>query len=242
VFANYGAAAPLQSQGYLNTERFQYVQAIEFVLTASRPGVPISSPRYFWRGRSPACPSPAYNQADQANASSRAPSSTFGPESIPRHTYHGSPESREDVLVSLTFRSAPLQLIYPFSYKPHDFSAPDEKSEFTVAITDNFSLDSTILNTCTPDGIIFVDSTHRLQNENRAATTVFCTADSERHMMPGASSIFVRVGLSDRSAGTYLISAKITAPTLEGWILETIQKIEKRAKDIMAGERRVMCG
>ncbi|KAJ7812162.1 hypothetical protein B0H14DRAFT_3753431 [Mycena olivaceomarginata] len=96
-----------------------------------------------------------------------------------------------------------------YYYKPHDFSAPDEKSEFTVAITDNFSLDSTILNTCTPDGIIFVDSTHRLQNENRAATTVFCTADSERHMMPG----------------TYLISAKITAPTLEDWILETIQKI-----------------
>jgi hypothetical protein len=35
-------------------------------------------------------------------------------------------------------------------------------------------------------------------------------------MMPGASSIFVRVGLSDQSAGTYLISAKITALALEG--------------------------
>ncbi|KAJ7810375.1 hypothetical protein B0H14DRAFT_2607422 [Mycena olivaceomarginata] len=74
-----------------------------------------------------------------------------------------------------------------YYYKSHDFSAPDEKSEFTD---------------------YFVDSTHRLQNKNRAATTVFCAADSERHMMPG----------------TYLISAKITAPTLEGWILETIQK------------------
>lgn len=150
-------------------------------MTASRPGVPISSPRYFWRRRSPACPLPAYNQADQANASSRAPSSTFGPESIPRHTYHGSPESREDVLVSVTFHSAPLQLIYPFSYKPHDFSAPDEKSEFTVAITDNYSLDSTILNTCTPDGIIFVDSTHRLQNEDRAATSLLYCRFREAH-------------------------------------------------------------
>lgn len=74
------------------------------------------------------------------------------------------------------------------SYTPHDFSKPDKESDFSVAITDHFSLDSTILNTGGRDGALFLDSTHRLHNENRAATTVLCTADSDKHMMPGTIS------------------------------------------------------
>ncbi|KAJ7825504.1 hypothetical protein B0H14DRAFT_3726674 [Mycena olivaceomarginata] len=76
-----------------------------------------------------------------------------------------------------------------YCYTRHDFSKPDADSQFTIGITDQFSLDSTILNTAGPEGIIFMDSTHRLQNENRAATTVFCTANAERHMMPDKSGI-----------------------------------------------------
>jgi hypothetical protein len=75
------------------------------------------------------------------------------------------------------------------SYEPHDFKLEDDsKSKFRVAITDDFSLDSTILNTEGPNGTIFIDSTHRLRNENRAATTIFCTADEGKHVMPGMYS------------------------------------------------------
>ncbi|KAJ7180200.1 hypothetical protein C8R43DRAFT_941883 [Mycena crocata] len=39
-----------------------------------------------------------------------------------------------------------------YCYTPHDFSQDDSKSKFKVAITDDFSLDSTILNTEGPNG------------------------------------------------------------------------------------------
>ncbi|KAJ7474222.1 hypothetical protein FB451DRAFT_1558412 [Mycena latifolia] len=108
-------------------------------------------------------------------------------------------------------------------YTPHDFSKPDKESKFSVAITDDFSLDSTILNTAGRDGALFLDSTHRLHNQNRAPTTVVCTANSDKHMMPGA----------------YLISANIKADTLKGFILETIAKIEARAREIVADKSKI---
>jgi hypothetical protein len=126
----------------------------------------------------------------------------------------------------------------PSSYTRHDFSKPDADSQFTIGITDQFSLDSTILNTAGPEGIIFMDSTHRLQNENWAATTVFCTANAERHMMPGECSSFlypVAFLRLQMNAGAYLLSANIKASTLENWILETIKKIEVRAQEVVAG-------
>ncbi|KAJ6488108.1 hypothetical protein C8R47DRAFT_1276561 [Mycena vitilis] len=110
-----------------------------------------------------------------------------------------------------------------YYYEPHDFSKPDEESKFKVAITDAFSTDSMILNGTGSNGVLFMDSTHRLHNENRAATTVLCTANSDKHMMPGA----------------YLISANIKARTLEGWLLETIKKIEARAKEIVADKSTI---
>ncbi|KAJ7476402.1 hypothetical protein B0H11DRAFT_2427045 [Mycena galericulata] len=109
-----------------------------------------------------------------------------------------------------------------YYYTPHDFSKPDNESKFSVAITDAFSLDSTILNTAGRDGALFMDSTHRLHNENRAATTVLCTANSNKHMMPGA----------------YLLSANIKADTIKQWLLDTIAKIEARAREIVAGMGR----
>ncbi|KAJ7174739.1 hypothetical protein C8R46DRAFT_1031343 [Mycena filopes] len=109
-------------------------------------------------------------------------------------------------------------LIPDWSYTPHDFGKPDEESTFKVAITDDFSTDSTILNTAGPNGVLLMDSTHRLQNENRAATTVLCTANEDKHMAPGA----------------YLISANIKAETIKEWLLATIAKIEARAREIVA--------
>ncbi|KAK7013538.1 hypothetical protein R3P38DRAFT_2788427 [Favolaschia claudopus] len=117
----------------------------------------------------------------------------------------------------LMVKRNPQDLYY---HTRHNFEAPDSKSEFTVGITDNFSLDSTILNTEAPNGTIFLDSTHRLHNENRAATTVLCTANEGKHVMPGA----------------YLISANIQAQTIKNWFVQTIQKVEARAKEIAAGK------
>ncbi|KAJ7249987.1 hypothetical protein C8J57DRAFT_1239548 [Mycena rebaudengoi] len=83
---------------------------------------------------------------------------------------------------------------------PHDFNKDDSKSKFTVAITDNFSLDSTIANTAGPNSGIFMDTTHRLQNENRVATTVLCTANQNLHMTPRAylTAVFKQVYPFDR--------------------------------------------
>ncbi|KAK7015046.1 hypothetical protein R3P38DRAFT_2544135 [Favolaschia claudopus] len=111
-----------------------------------------------------------------------------------------------------------------YYYNPHDFEAPDHKSKFTVAITDNFSLDSTILNTAAPNGTLFMDSTHRLHNENRAATTVLCTANEGKHVMP---------------VGAYLISANIQASTIKDWFVETIRKIEACAQEVAADKSRI---
>ncbi|KAJ6526685.1 hypothetical protein B0H19DRAFT_1275539 [Mycena capillaripes] len=108
-------------------------------------------------------------------------------------------------------------------YTPHDFSKDDSKSKFKVAITDDFSLDSLIVNTEGRNGCIFVDSTHRLQNENWAATTALCTANEGGHMMPGA----------------YLISANIQTGTICDFFLETVRKVEARAKEVVADKSKI---
>ncbi|KAJ7176820.1 hypothetical protein C8R46DRAFT_1346767 [Mycena filopes] len=110
-----------------------------------------------------------------------------------------------------------------YNYTPHDFEKPDSESKFTVGITDDFSMDSIIDNTRAPNGTLFVDSTHRMRNDNRAATTVLCTADDGQHMMPGA----------------YLISANIQAKTIKEFLVETIQKVEARAAEIVADPSKV---
>ncbi|KAJ7743233.1 hypothetical protein DFH07DRAFT_979671 [Mycena maculata] len=102
-----------------------------------------------------------------------------------------------------------------YNYTAHDFTKPDSQSKFTIAITDDFSLDSTILNTAGPNGTLFMDSTHRLHNENRAATTVLCTANSGLHMMPGA----------------YLISANIQGETIREFLVRTVHKIMERVEE-----------
>ncbi|KAJ7674056.1 hypothetical protein DFH06DRAFT_1467400 [Mycena polygramma] len=110
-----------------------------------------------------------------------------------------------------------------YYYHPHDFDRPDSESKFTVAITDDFSLDSTIQNTEGPNGTVFFDSTHRLHNQNRAATTIFCTANDGNHVMPGA----------------YLISANIKAQTIKGFFVDTVRKIEARAREIVADPTKI---
>ncbi|KAF7295974.1 hypothetical protein MKEN_01412000 [Mycena kentingensis (nom. inval.)] len=104
-----------------------------------------------------------------------------------------------------------------YNYTPHDFSRPDSQSGFTLGITDNFSLDSLIVNSGGNDGALFIDSTHRLRSENRAATTALCTADIKLHMSPGA----------------YLISANIKADTICAWLIATFRKVESRAVEIV---------
>ncbi|KAF7328148.1 hypothetical protein MVEN_02572200 [Mycena venus] len=120
----------------------------------------------------------------------------------------------------LMVRRNPRNMYY---HTEHNFDKPDSESKFTVGITDDFSLDSTIDNTRAPNGTVFIDSTHRLHNENRAATTVFCTANDQQHMMPGA----------------YLISANIKARTIQGWLVETVNLIVARAKEVAADKSKI---
>ncbi|KAF8150354.1 hypothetical protein K438DRAFT_1943661 [Mycena galopus ATCC 62051] len=113
-----------------------------------------------------------------------------------------------------------------YNYTPHDFDRPDSESRFTVGITSDFSLDSTILNTAVPNGTIFVDSAHQLRNENCAATTAICTADNGNHVMPAIKAY--------PNLGAYLISANIKATTIKQFFLETVHKIEARAENVAA--------
>ncbi|KAJ7310843.1 hypothetical protein DFH08DRAFT_898478 [Mycena albidolilacea] len=79
-------------------------------------------------------------------------------------------------------------------------------------ITDDFSLDSTLLNTEGPNGTL------------RAATTVLCTANEAKHVTPGV----------------YLISANIKARTIKGWFVETIRKLEARSREISDDETKIL--
>ncbi|KAJ7710692.1 hypothetical protein B0H17DRAFT_1123811 [Mycena rosella] len=117
-----------------------------------------------------------------------------------------------------------------YNYNPHDFTQDDSKSKFMVAIIDNFSLDSTILNIAGPNGTVFVDSTHRLQNKNRAATTALCTANTKLHMMPEPEFML---------PGAYLISTNIKAGTIKDFIVETVKKIVARAKEVAADKSKI---
>ncbi|KAJ6566654.1 hypothetical protein B0H19DRAFT_1257849 [Mycena capillaripes] len=62
-----------------------------------------------------------------------------------------------------------------------------------------------------------------LINENRAATTALCTANEGGHMMPGA----------------YLISANIQTGTICDFFLETVRKVEARAKEVVADKSKI---
>ncbi|KAJ7248947.1 hypothetical protein C8J57DRAFT_1239953 [Mycena rebaudengoi] len=146
------------------------------------------------------------------------------------------------------------------NYQPHDFNKDNSKSKFTVAITDDFSLDSTISNTAGPNGGIFMDTTHRLQNENRVATTVLCTANKNLRMTPerqgqfrrkcGASELMdsiaeaaeslaedaavnmrkLKWSSTTRSKGYTFL--KTVGPMIAGWLRATIEKIVARAKEV----------
>ena len=72
----------------------------------------------------------------------------------------------------------------PISYTPHDFDLDDVLSQFTVALTDDFSLDSLLLYGST--GGWALDSSWRNKNENRAAVTFLITVTPEHHAVPGA--------------------------------------------------------
>jgi hypothetical protein len=70
-------------------------------------------------------------------------------------------------------------------YKRHDFSGPDANSEFSVGLTDDFSLDSFIVFGSGPSGVGLLDSSWHGKSENRAALTVLCSVDHGGHMVPG---------------------------------------------------------
>ena len=74
------------------------------------------------------------------------------------------------------------------SYTPHDFEQNDALSEFTVGLSDDFSLDTLILNGGERGWAL--DSSWRNKNENRAAVTFLIGVDENMHAMPGKDSFW----------------------------------------------------
>ncbi|KAI0744700.1 hypothetical protein C8Q76DRAFT_605694, partial [Earliella scabrosa] len=87
---------------------------------------------------------------------------------------------------------------------------------FTVALTDDFSLDSLILHG--PRGGWALDSSWRNKNENRAAVTFLITVNETRHAVPGS----------------VLLSANVRTETLKQYLAETRSKLKARAQAILA--------
>ncbi len=71
------------------------------------------------------------------------------------------------------------------SYTPHDLDLPDALSNFMMAITDTFSMDSLILHGSERGWAL--DSSWRNKNENRAAVTFLIAVDANYHAVPGAN-------------------------------------------------------
>lgn len=123
------------------------------------------------------------------------------------------------------------------SYTPHDFSQPDALSDFTVALTDNFSLDSLLLNAA--HGGWALDSSWRNKNENHAAVTFLISINDDHHAMPGvlasrSSAQSTRLTPSS-CTGAVFLSANTRADTLERLLRATKEKLAQRAQAIFAG-------
>ncbi|RDX45266.1 hypothetical protein OH76DRAFT_1486437 [Lentinus brumalis] len=102
-----------------------------------------------------------------------------------------------------------------FFYTPHDFDRPETLSEFTVALTDDFSLDSLILHG--PKRGWAMDASWRNKNENRAAVTFVVTVDERGHAVPGM----------------VLLSANIRTETIVEFLHAATERIRKRARAIV---------
>ncbi|KAJ7640529.1 hypothetical protein B0H17DRAFT_884651, partial [Mycena rosella] len=89
-------------------------------------------------------------------------------------------------------------------------------SEFSIGLTDDFSLDSFILFGSGPSGIGLLDSSWHGKTENCAALTVLCSVNTGGHMVP--ASMF--------------ISANVKEATMFRFIEGTHQKVVERARAI----------
>ncbi|KAI0716346.1 hypothetical protein C8Q76DRAFT_692091 [Earliella scabrosa] len=98
-----------------------------------------------------------------------------------------------------------------YCYTKHDPKLPDALSPFTIALTDDFSMDSLILHGSSRGWAL--DSSWRNKNENRAAVTFLIAVNGEGHAVPGA----------------VFLSANTRSDTLQKFLLATKQKLLTRA-------------
>ncbi|KAJ6565760.1 hypothetical protein DFH09DRAFT_919333, partial [Mycena vulgaris] len=89
-------------------------------------------------------------------------------------------------------------------------------SQFTIGLTDDYSLDSSIA--YTPTESLGSDQCWRNKSQNRAALSLLCTVDEGDHMVP--VSVF--------------ISAKANSETIFAFLDGTYQKVMDRARAIIA--------
>ncbi|KAJ7206943.1 hypothetical protein C8J57DRAFT_1258304 [Mycena rebaudengoi] len=107
---------------------------------------------------------------------------------------HWNPFKATDLLVALN----PSKI---FEYTRHDFKGPDDKSDFSIGLTDDFSLDSLIAHA--PENGAGLDQSWHNKSENRAALSVLCTVNEGRHMVPGA--MFVSANAKEKTVLKFLI-------------------------------------
>ncbi|KAK7001644.1 hypothetical protein R3P38DRAFT_3216571 [Favolaschia claudopus] len=103
-----------------------------------------------------------------------------------------------------------------FAYVPHDFQKPDVESEFSIGLTDNYSLESGIAYAMGSGGL-GSDQCWRHKSQNRAALSILCTVDEKEHMVP--VSMF--------------ISAHADEATILRFYVGTYEKVMERAQSIV---------
>ncbi|KAJ7185884.1 hypothetical protein C8R46DRAFT_1207993 [Mycena filopes] len=115
-----------------------------------------------------------------------------------------------------------------FLYHPHDFSRPDSESEFTIGLTDNYSLDSGIAYSRSAG--MGSDQCWRNKSQNRAALSLLSTVDEASHMVPNPSIISTR-GRSKKIQAQILENAKEIIEN--GWRMALIM-IDKHFPSLLA--------
>jgi hypothetical protein len=79
-----------------------------------------------------------------------------------------------------------LMLCSLYSYVPYDPNMPHQKSQFTCAMVDDFTLEALIWHGLV-DGV-GCDTSYRNKSENRAAVTFLIAVDESLHLVPGRFS------------------------------------------------------
>ncbi|KAJ7129873.1 hypothetical protein C8R43DRAFT_957352 [Mycena crocata] len=122
-----------------------------------------------------------------------------------------------------------------FNYIPHDFDKPDSESEFSVGLTDDYSLDNAI--TYSLERGLGSNQCWQHKSQNRAALSLLCTVDEGGHMVPGEHLLYSvppTLCLHHITPVALYISANTKRETILCFLVGTNGKVVSRAEAIVA--------